>query len=136
EFQVEQIFLLSADRHRLASERHHRLADLLSGRRRRERGAERDGHRVGNPPGPLPEEAPYLAAEDAPPEPIEMDRDDRDVESLHDLLKPLLEGEHIPGPADRSLRKNADHMALPEFFSGPHERLDHLLAVSPRDRDR
>ena len=66
----------------------------------------------GNAHRPLPEEAAALEAEDAAPDAIEVDRNDRHVEAVDDPLEPALERQHVAGPADRAFGEDADDVAV------------------------
>ena len=66
----------------------------------------------GNAHGPFPEEASALEAEDAAPDAIEIDRDDRDVEAVDDPLEAALERQQVAGAADRALGEDADDVAV------------------------
>ena len=71
----------------------------------------------GNARRPLPEEPPALEAEDAAPDAIEVDRNDRHVEPVDDALEAALERQHVAGPADRALGEDADDVAGLELLA-------------------
>ena len=77
----------------------------------------------GNAHRPLPEERAALEAEDAAPDAIEVDRDDRHVEPVDDPLEAALERQQVAGAADRAFREDADDVAVLQ-----------LLPRAPRSR--
>jgi hypothetical protein len=101
---------LPAMRHRLGAQLHDGQACERSRCRRRQWRAERDGDRPWQTLRHLPEELAALETEDAAPDAIEIDRNDRHVEAGDDALEAALEGEEVPGSADGALDEDADHV--------------------------
>src|SRR5206468_598780 len=91
------------------------LSDLEDGGRRGERLADRYGHGVRHAAGPLPAEAAAFEAEDAAPDAIELNRDDRRPfrSVAKDAFHAGPEREHHPGPADLPFREDADDVPFP-----------------------
>jgi hypothetical protein len=79
--------------------------------RRRQRCAEGDGHRIRHRSGRFQKKPSTLEAEDAAPDAIEVDRDDRHVEAADDPLEAALERQHVAGAADGAFGKDADDVA-------------------------
>ena len=118
----------------VAAERHQREPHLGGRRRRRQRRAERHGHRIRHARRPFPEESSAFEAEDAAPHAIEVDRHDWHVEPLHDALEAAPERQQVARAADRSFGEDADDVAVLQFLARP---LDGSHGVAPRrDRDR
>mgnify|MGYP007056984869 CR=1 FL=1 len=83
-------------------------------------------HRIRNASRQFPDEAFLLEAENAAPDPVQADRDDRRLEALHDPFETAPEGQHLPDAGDLALGKNADHLAVANGLGGRPQGGDHL----------
>src|SRR5215475_11995557 len=63
---------------------------------------------IQNPPGNLPEETSALKTEDAAPQAIQIDGDNRRIDALHDLLEATLEWQQLPGTRHLAFGKDAN----------------------------
>src|SRR5271165_2586299 len=93
-------------------------AHLECGGRGWHRPAEAHRNRIGNVPRHLPEESPALETEDAAPHSVEVDRDDRHVQALHDAFESPAEGQQLAGARDLAFCKDADNFPLAESIAG------------------
>ena len=108
---------------RLRGESLHRLPDREGRRVGRERLAEGAVEMSGKLLRPLPEEAAAAEAEEASPDVVEMDRDDRGRCLLDDLLEAALERPQKADPRDRPLREDADEMPFGQRLARFPQRL-------------
>src|SRR4029078_2845085 len=88
----------------------------------RHRQAERDGHRIREALRKLPKKAVPVEAEDAAPDPVEMNGDDRRDPALRNALEPPTEWEKGSGPGNLPLGKNADEVPPVESSAGLTQR--------------
>ena len=73
---------------------------------------ERDGHGIGKLFRHFPEEAATIEAEDAAPDTIEMDRNDRSRPSFHDPFESTPEGQQRSRTGNLAFREDADKFSL------------------------
>src|SRR5438093_2567896 len=126
---MQQLTRATSISHGVTSQFHDRLSDFLRSRRCGQRLPERYRHGIGNALRPLPKEPAVLEAEDATPQPVQVHRNDGDVQSLHDLFEPALELEQMPRAADRPFSEDADDMALLQILTCPFQGLADFPAV-------
>ena len=136
ELPVQAVLAAGAVRLPPGAEFLHRQTRLDGGRRGRQRGAERHRDRIRKARRPLPEELPALEAEDAAPDAVQIDGDDRHVEPVDDPLEAALERQQVARPADRALGEDADDVALSELVTGRGERRHDVPRSGGADRDR
>src|ERR1035441_4068541 len=86
----------------------HRLPHLEWRRRVRQGLPEVHGYVTANAVWQLPEEAPLLEAEDAAPDAIERDGDDRRFHVLHNAFEAAAEGQEVADARDLTLGEDAD----------------------------
>ena len=114
----------------------HRLAHLHRRGVVRQCRAVAHRHAVRDAPWQLEEKPAARVTEDAAPHAVEVDRNDRRIDVLHDFFVAAPERQHLPRARDLSLGKNADHLAVANRLAGDLERLDQV--TRPRlggDRD-
>ena len=114
----------------------HRLAHLDRGSIVRQSRAVTHRHAVRDMSGQLPEKTGLCVAENTTPHAIEMNRNDRRIDILHDFLVAAPERQHLPRACDLSLSKNTDHLPVSNRLAGNLERLNQV--TRPRlggDRD-
>ena len=69
------------------------------------------------PAAPAPKEEPAAPkGKDAAPNLVQMNRDDRCIDSLHDSLQPALEFEHLPDSGDPTFGEDADELTVLNRF--------------------
>ena len=108
----------------LDTEFDNRLPHLLGCRLRLHGFADADGHAERQRFRPAEARLAVAATEDAAPQVVEMDRDDRRVCSLGDLLKTLVEGLDRSVRRESALREDADQPALLQGFPGSGDGVD------------
>ncbi len=85
----------------------------------------------------LSEKPAALETEDAAPDIVQADRDDRGVDTFHDEFHAAPKRQHLPDPRDLALGKDHHHLALADQVAGVLERADHLArTLLGGDRDR
>ena len=121
---------------RLRRETLNRLTHRVRVRGRRQRLADREVNAVRNLLRPLPKELPALIAEDAAPDVIDANRNDRRRAAFDDLLEPALKGQQEAGARDAPLREDAHDLAFRQCLTGSAQRLDDgARAARPLDRN-
>ena len=114
----------------------HRLPDRERRGVRRQRLAERAVEMPGNVLRPLLEEDAAAEAEDAAPEMIQADRDDRGRRLLDDVLEAALEGAEKADPRNGPFREDADEVPLGQRVARHAQRLqDRPGAATAVDRN-
>ena len=83
--------------------------------------------RYGMLPRHLPQKAPALKAEDASPHAVEVHRDDRDIDALHDAFQPAAERKQLPGARDLPFGEDAHDLIVAQ-------RIGRRLAASAASR--
>ncbi len=112
------------------------LPHLFGGRLWLHRLSDADGHAERERFRPAEARLAVAATEDAAPQVVEMDRDDRRVRPLGDLLKPLVEGLDGSVRRESALREDADQPALLQGFACAGDGLDQgARAVARMDLD-
>src|SRR5208283_340313 len=84
------------------------------------------GYVTGNPVRQLPEEAPFFEAEDAAPDAVQGDGDDRRFHVFHDALEAAAKGEEVADARDLALGEDADDFAILDGFAGRAQGLEHF----------
>ena len=93
---------------------------------RRQRRTEGQRDLVGGLPRDLENEPVSLVAEDAAPEPVQVDGDDGRLPVPHDPLQTPVEGQQGSGSGDLTLGKDTDQFTLIQAFSGVPQRSQNL----------
>ena len=120
---------------RLAFQFQDGLTDFLHCGGRRERCSEGDGYGVGLQLRPLPKETAFFETEDAAPELVQMNGNDRKICPLDDLFEAALKGQQMPDAADAAFGEDANHLALFQFLARTLQRMDNVAPVARRDGD-
>ena len=91
-----------------------RSAQFMGRRRGRERSSKRDCDGVGQLFRQFPQKASTIEAEDAAPDTIEVNGNDRNRSPLNDPFNPTPERQECSGSGDLAFWKNADEVAVVE----------------------
>ncbi len=114
----------------------HQTAQFIGRRGGGLRSSKRDGRRIGDALRPFARESSVSETEDASPDSIEMDRNDRHGPSLHYAFEPSSEREERAGSGDLPFREDADDLAVVECLAGVAQRSEnHTGPAGGRYRD-
>src|SRR5262245_63845408 len=84
----------------------------------------------------FPEVATALEAEDASPEAVQVDRNDRRIYALHDALKAAAKRKQLAGPRHLAFGEDADNLPVADRVAGRPHRLDQVSGtLFRRNRD-
>src|SRR4030095_4870600 len=115
---------------RLAFQFQHGLTDFLYCRGRRERCSERDGYGVWPQLWPLPKETAFFETEDAAPELVQMNGNDRKICPPNNLFETALKGQQMPDAADAAFGEDANHLTVFQFLARTLQRMDNVAPVA------
>ena len=82
----------------------------------------------------FPKKRPSLKLEDAAPELVQMNGNDRKICPLDDLFEATLKGQQMPDAAD-TFGEDANHLALFQFLARALQRMDNVTPIAWRDGD-
>src|SRR5438876_10299040 len=93
-------------------------------------------HRIRNLAWKLPKKMSAFKTENRSPDAINVNRNYRRLDALHDPLEPAPEGKHLTDPCHLSFGKNAKQLAVLQRLSRRTQRMNQLpRALVRRNRD-